>query len=331
MHLHEVILKNVNLGDPFAVHGLGVIPLLADTASDIPAIDLLEQAFDGGTLKITEVSEGGAVPFLRAENNGTKPVLILDGEELTGGKQNRIVNTTIIIAAETSIKIPVSCVEAGRWKRQREDFSSGEAVFRAKSRAVHKASVTASLRREGSFHSDQRAVWDEVSFCLAEMDAPSATADFRAGRAKAARQIDSIVDAVCVADRQVGAIFLARRGVLGFEFLATSDLFSRCWKKIVSSFAFEVLADEDLSSVPNELAAGWWEQVQQASLSRHPSPGAGEDFRVEGSNFIGSGLLWNDALVHFSCFPGNGSWKQSEKVESRRASVGERRRRTSNH
>ena len=132
MNLHEVIPKNSILGDPVTVHGLGIIPLLADTALDLPAIDLLEQALDDGTFRITEVSEGGSVPFLRAENNGSKPVLILDGEELVGGKQNRIVNTTIIILPGKVMDIPVSCMEAGRWNRRREDFTSGEAMFRAK-------------------------------------------------------------------------------------------------------------------------------------------------------------------------------------------------------
>lgn len=194
MKLREVMLKDAILGDPMTVQGLGIIPILADAAPDIPAIDLLEQALDGGPFKITEVSEGGSVPFLRAENGGSNPVLILDGEELVGGKQNRIVNTSIIILPGKVRHIPVSCMEAGRWLRQGEDFSAGEALFRAKSRAVHKASVTSSLRREGNFQSDQSAVWDEVTFSLAEMDAPSATSDYRAGRAKVAHQIESYVE-----------------------------------------------------------------------------------------------------------------------------------------
>jgi hypothetical protein len=330
MKLHEVIPKNSILGDPLAVHGLGIIPLLADAKPDIPAIDLLEQAFDAGTFRITEVSEGGSVPFLRADNNGSKPVLILDGEELVGGKQNRIVNTTIIILAGKVLDIPVSCMEAGRWNRHREDFTAGEAVFRARSRAVHKSSVTSSLRREGSYRSDQRAVWDEVSYSLAEMHAPSATSDFRASRAKVAHRIDSFVESIRAVDLQVGAVFISRRGILGLEFLATPELFSRCLRKIVRSFAFEVLLDGNLSDVPQDLASGWWENVQQASLSVYPSPGAGEDLRVEGSNLIGSGLLWNNVLVHFSCFPGgSGLSRESGRPDTRRASAGERRRRTS--
>jgi hypothetical protein len=329
MKLHEVIPKNLILGDPMTAHGLGIIPLLTDIAPDIPAIDLLEEAFDGETFKVTEVSERGSVPFLRAENGGSKPVLILDGEELVGGKQNRIVNTSIIILPGMLMDIPVSCMEAGRWNRKQEDFTAGEAVFRAKSRAVHKASVTSSLRRERSYRSDQRAVWDEVDYSLAEMNAPSATSDFRASRAKVAHQIDSFTEEIRPIDRQIGAVFVSKHVVLGFELLATPELFSRCLRKIVRSFAFEVLLDDDLPDVPQDVAAGWWEKVQQASYSQYPSPGAGEDLRVEGRNLIGSGLQWNDTLIHFSCFPRNGLSRESERAQSRRASVGERRRRTS--
>jgi hypothetical protein len=120
MKLREIISKNSIFGDPIAVHGLGVIPFLGDTVPNLPALDLLEQALDGGTFRLTEVSEGGSVPFLRAENSGSKPVLILDGEELVGGKQNRIVNTSLIILPGKVMDIPVSCMEAGRWNRQRE-------------------------------------------------------------------------------------------------------------------------------------------------------------------------------------------------------------------
>ena len=67
MKLHEVISKNLILGDPITVHGLGIIPLIGDSVLDLPPIDLLEHALDGGTLKITEVSEGGAVPFFGRE------------------------------------------------------------------------------------------------------------------------------------------------------------------------------------------------------------------------------------------------------------------------
>jgi hypothetical protein len=330
MHLNELFPNILFLGDPITAHGLGIIPIIGDTALDLPVIDLLEQAFDGGTFKVTEESEGGTVPFLRGENLGAKPVLILEGEELVGGKQNRIVNTTIIVLAGSTIKIPVSCMEAGRWDNRRRDFDAGGAIFRAKSRAVQKASVACSLRVDGSFRSDQGAVWNQVSESLAELDASSATADFRAGREKAAHQIEDIVQAVRPLDKQVGAIFLAEGKILGCELLVTSDLFAKALDKIVRGFAFEVLSSKETKGISTDEVTKWWEKVLSAKLTRHASPGAGEDIRLDTPELLGSGLYWNDNLVHLSCFPAAESSQDSSHSQNRRASVSERRNRMRN-
>ena len=63
---------------------------------------------------ITEVDESGTVPELKVVNKSDTMILILDGEELVGTKQNRIVNTTLLIAGKDTVVIPVSCVEQGR-------------------------------------------------------------------------------------------------------------------------------------------------------------------------------------------------------------------------
>ncbi len=56
------------------------------------------------------------MPELRFVNHCERPVLLLDGEELVGAKQNRILNLTVLVPAHQTIVIPVSCVEAGRWR-----------------------------------------------------------------------------------------------------------------------------------------------------------------------------------------------------------------------
>ena len=52
---------------------------------------------------------------------------MLDGEELIGAKQNRILNTTVLVAAHTEVTIPVSCVEQGRWGYRGRQFRPGDA------------------------------------------------------------------------------------------------------------------------------------------------------------------------------------------------------------
>jgi len=66
----------------------------------------------GEAARITEVTESGSVPFLQVANGADRPLLLLDGEELIGAKQNRILNTTVLVAGHTEVTIPVSCVES---------------------------------------------------------------------------------------------------------------------------------------------------------------------------------------------------------------------------
>ena len=56
------------------------------------------------------------MPELMVENKGDMRVLFIEGEELVGAKQNRILNTSILVPAKSKTKIPVSCVERGRWR-----------------------------------------------------------------------------------------------------------------------------------------------------------------------------------------------------------------------
>ena len=91
-------------------------------------------------------SEGGSVPFLRAETS-SQPVLIPDGEELVGGKQNRIVNASIIIL-QASDRHPGVLHGGGQVELQPAD--AGQAVFRAAAGETEGESRQASMRKEAT-------------------------------------------------------------------------------------------------------------------------------------------------------------------------------------
>lgn len=329
MKIRSLLPEEITIGDSATVHGLGIVELLSQDEIELPVMSMLDEAIGKGAVRVGELSEGGQVPYLAVENMGKNPVLILDGEELVGGKQNRIVNTTVLVFAGSVIKIPVSCVESGRWDNRRYDFDSGKAIFRARSRAVQKESVTLSLRARGTFQSDQTAVWHEVGESLNDLGISSETSDFRAGRERVAHRIDEFVAAIRPSERQVGAIFLSREGILGCELLATPELFRRCIEKIVRSFAFEVLSMPDYVQPVENGAAKWWEAVLDSEVTTHRSPGAGRDVRLQSREIVGSGLQLNDTLIHLSCFPAVGTGDNAGRSHGRRAAVSERRRRMS--
>lgn len=322
--LQEIIQKSLFLGNLQRLHGLGVIPILAEDFQELPELEPLEVALERGTARVTETSPAGEVPFLLLENKGDRPIILLDGEELVGGKQNRIINTTLVILAKTTVKIPVSCIQAGRWRHERAEFDSTGSVFRARSRAMQKTTVTANVRESGSFLSDQGAVWDEVNASLDELGVHSETSDFREGRESIAHRLQEFVKAIRPLENQIGSIFVNAEGILGLEILGTPGLFSQVCEKVIRSFAFEALSAPDLNGPFMVETRQWWDMILKSPVTRHASPGTGEDIRVETENLIGSGLIWNDLLVHFSCFPNVRT--ENHLSGGRRVSVGQRRR-----
>ncbi len=129
----------------------------------------LKEALEKRLLVITEVSAEASVPELKVINNADVLVLLLDGEEVAGAKQNRVLNTSILVKEKSELIIPVSCTEQGRWSYQTDEFFNSENIMSFKIRSKKAANVTDSLKESGSYHSDQGAIWDgiqEMSLCL---------------------------------------------------------------------------------------------------------------------------------------------------------------------
>lgn len=147
MEALKQVLQHLRLGPEVTHENLTMFPLL-NGASHARDYQTLREALAAGTLRVTEVSEGGSVPQLSAVNDSDKPVLILDGEELVGAKQNRIANVTILVPAQRAIPIPVSCVEAGRWGYRSRRFSDSPHAMYAEARARKTRNVNDSHRKE---------------------------------------------------------------------------------------------------------------------------------------------------------------------------------------
>lgn len=106
--------SRLSIGAAQVLRNLTVLPLIDATAPPTGWLRL-DQAIGRGVAEISEVSEHGSVPQLRLRNRAGQLLFLLDGEELVGAKQNRILNLSILAPAGSGLEIPVSCVEQGRW------------------------------------------------------------------------------------------------------------------------------------------------------------------------------------------------------------------------
>jgi hypothetical protein len=110
------------IGEPVVHRGIVVAPLFPRRQPRADYITL-EEAIPLG-FRVTEVDAGGAVPELLARNPLDANVLLYDGEELVGAKQNRILNVTVLLPGVSETRIPVSCVEEGRWSARSAAFTA---------------------------------------------------------------------------------------------------------------------------------------------------------------------------------------------------------------
>ena len=85
-------------------------------------IKSLDELFDRNLVRINEIDFDGVVGNVEVSNNSNY-LYILDGEAITGAKQNRVAERSVIIAPYSAEIIPVNCVEKGRWGYNSQSFS----------------------------------------------------------------------------------------------------------------------------------------------------------------------------------------------------------------
>lgn len=295
-------LAAVTLGEPVVFRNLSMTPLL-ETAGIQPDYLTLDEALAMGAAKVTEVSGAGSVPDLRFENQGDLAVLLVDGEELVGAKQNRILNLSVLAPARTAITIPVSCVEAGRWSHVSPEFRSEERTYYAAGRARKAAQVTESLRESGSRRSRQGEVWNDIAMKAERLGSLSPTSAMASMYVDHGATLDQFVTGIPTAAGQAGAVFAINGQVRGLELFDFAETFRKLAPKLVRSYALDAI-DEENSAAPvmASAVADLLQNCQRADAAVFPSLGEGEDVRLTGHGLAGGALVARDRVIHLCAF-----------------------------
>jgi hypothetical protein len=237
-------------------------------------------------------------------NESRRDVLIVDGEELVGAKQNRIVNLTILVPAHTSLTIPVSCVEAGRWHSTSAEFAPADRAFHASGRRANVTQVSESLRTSSSRRSDQRAIWDEIDAKSARLGADSSTAAAAAMYEEKRDALDEFVKTLKPMDRQVGAVFAIRGHVVGLDAFDSPATWSELIPKLLRSYGLDAL-DSAVGAADSTVSdpSSFLEAVATATCKVYPAVGGGQDLRFEGAGVSGAALSMEKGILHAVAFP----------------------------
>lgn len=299
-------LAGITVGPQVSVDNLRMFPLMGPSVKSVDYITL-DDALAGNLSEVTEVSDHGVVPQLRVVNRGRQPMLILDGEELVGAKQNRVVNLTILVAAGSTLTIPVSCVEAGRWRAQSKAFSAAPRAQYAGGRAKRMAQVSRSMALGGAPVSDQSAVWADIADTSARMHSSSPTSAMEQIFIDHSASIDDYVIGCRPLEGQLGAVFAIGDRIVGFDLFDDAGTFRKLLPKIVRSYAVDAI-DAGNASVPAtrssvaHLVPGFLAALAAASQQCVAAVGLGEDVRLSAGGLVGAGLVVDGRVLHLSGF-----------------------------
>jgi hypothetical protein len=288
-------------------HGpLTVFPLIAGGTPELP-YTLMADALTAGSLKITELGSG-TVPELLATNTGATGILVLDGEQLVGAKQNRTTNRSMILPAESETRIPVSCMEQGRWKHMGDDFKptkqSSPGSVRRRAREVEADYLTrGDVVPVSALSVAQGGVWSTIALYSANLGAAPPTGALDSLYATRDADIEHWTGSFPGQPKQIGLLAFLGARPLGLDVIGCTLLYRALHGRLLRGYVLDALGHRTGVGEPGEDQAQLFlRHVNSARRVPSATPGIG-DYAILSGRVIGGELTAVQTLVHLSAFP----------------------------
>lgn len=296
-------LRRLRLREPQRFDVLAMFPLCGLDRAD-PKHLTLSEALARECVSFSEVSPRARVHELLFRNRSRQEVLLLDGDELVGAKQNRVLTSTVLVAPRSTLRIPVACVERGRWWSSSGVTDENRMLF-AHGRAGSMSAVDASLRATGERRTDQLEIWRLIGTKVAGFRADAKTEAMAELYRHLRSPLGEYQSAFSAEVHQVGAVFLAYGRAVGLELFDSTRTLRAALPRLVGSYAIDALETPRrlVPAAREDLAQSFLKQVAAMPGTRFAGVGLGAEFRLRAHGLVGEALVANGRLVHLSALP----------------------------
>jgi hypothetical protein len=298
----------IQLGEVVEHRGIVVAPLFPRSDPRATYVNL-DEALPLG-FAVTEVDAAGSVPELAVENPLDSAVLLYDGEELVGAKQNRILNVSVLVGARSKTRIPVSCVEQGRWSSRSARFGAASHTAYPELRRRKAQTLLAAPLARGVA---QSGVWESVADKARAHEAESPTGAQADIFAKRYEDLRSLGEAFPLQPGQAGAL-LGIGDRLCLDYVSRPAAFARLYPKLLSGYLLDAVERLDGKPAGSGELAAFVEAAAAAPSSRRASEALGEDVRLAGDGVVGSGLELDGELLQLSVFSADAEQRPATRI-----------------
>lgn len=254
---------------------------------------------------VKELDEGASVGDLLVGNPTDVPVLLLEGEEVLGAQQNRSFDLSVLADAGEQIRVPVSCVERGRWDdaRSEEHFEPAPQAVDPALRRVKRARVNENVARGVDARADQGEVWSEVDARMFRLHAVSDSDALHDVYESRRSDLHALAGIVAPVAGQLGAIACVSGRPVAFDLVSRAEVFADLLPRLAQGYALEAMdrpvVGPDARTVERFLAA-----ALGAPRRVVPTPGMADGFATTTADVSGGGLMHDGQLIALSAFPG---------------------------
>jgi hypothetical protein len=294
------LLDRTRVGQPFPLAGLTLVPLLAE--DDGQDAVLLEEGLEAGTARVAELESGARVGQVEVTYSGPGLLLLVDGEELVGAKQDRVVNTSFVVPNGPPAIIPVSCVEQGRWRYKSAVFKSSGRILSSKARYRKMARVYRSVAVGGSYDADQSAVWTDVDEYINRSGVHSSTMAFSDAAEARSPDLEQRLEKLEPLPDQRGLAAVHGGRVVALDLFSSPALYRRAWRKVARGLLLEDYPQPPAAPTdptdPRQLVQQSLASALTAPVTRQAAPGAGQTLHGEHRGMLLSAVVHQGNVYH---------------------------------
>lgn len=292
--------SELTVGTPVNNQSAQIFPLFGANGNASDYI-LAFQAIARHLAFFRETSDAGNVSALVVENRSEKTILLIEGEHLIGAKQNRIVNTSLIVGAKSILEVPVSCVEQGRWSYRSHSLCPDGSHPCSKIRRALRKSVKQNLFRHGKYLSDQGEIWDSIENLHAAYGVNSPTGAMSDGHNAYVEKIDKFKDRLKYVDDAIGMAVAVEGRLLMLDVFDQPNTCHVFWDRLVSGLFFDAERAKNASEqMEKKDIQRLLEKTDEIEWQPAPPIGAGKKFTGDLSGTSVELLKLGDATIHAS-------------------------------
>jgi hypothetical protein len=296
------LAPHITVAEPTVVGRLAVFPLIADHSPSVRYVSFAEAVQRGASVK--ELAGGASVNDLVVHNPLDLPVLLYEGEEVLGAQQNRTFDVSVLVGADSAVRVPVSCVEAGRWDGGRHDEAFAPAPQTANPRLRRMKNTQARARVAAGLEARavQGEVWREVADTAARHGVDSPTGAMHDVFERRRDQLDAVVGAVEMHCSQVGMLAAIGGRFVVLDHVSDVEAFAAIHGPLVQGYALDALDAPDAAPPAIDDARDFLELLLATPCTPGRAVGLGEGLRFAFGGLAGTGLICEGELVTLTAF-----------------------------